>query len=41
LLFGEPEVHAERDEPRLRAVVQVALDAPQLRLRRLDCAGMG
>ena len=29
-LLGAAEVHAQRDEPRLRAVVQVALDAPQL-----------
>ena len=28
--LGAAEVHAERDEPRLRAVVQVALDPPQL-----------
>ena len=30
LLLGHAEAHAERDEPRLRAVVQVALDPPQL-----------
>ena len=41
LLLGQAEVHAERDEPRLRAVVQVALDAPQLGLGRLDRAGAG
>ena len=29
-LLGAAEVHGQRDEPRLRAVVQVALDAPQL-----------
>ncbi len=29
-LLGAAEVHAQRDEPGLRAVVQVALDAPQL-----------
>ena len=28
--LGPAEVHAQRDEPRLRAVVQVALDPPQL-----------
>ena len=28
LLLGEADIHPERDEPRLRAVVQVALDAP-------------
>ena len=39
LLLGQAEVHAERDEPRLRAVVQVALDAPQLGLGRLDGSG--
>ena len=33
-LLGAAEQHAQRDEPRLRAVVQVALDAAQL--RRLD-----
>ena len=39
LLLGEAEVHAERNEPRLRAVVQVALDAPQLGLLDVDRAG--
>ena len=29
-LLGAAELHAQRDEPRLRAVVQVALDPPQL-----------
>ena len=29
-VLGAAELHAERDEPRLRAVVQVALDPPQL-----------
>ena len=36
---ASPEVHAERNKPGLRAVVQVAFDATQLRLGRLDGAG--
>ena len=50
LLLRHPEAHAERDQPGLRAVVQVALDAAELgvllldraqagRLERLDAAG--
>ena len=39
LLLGHAEAHAERDEPRLRAVVQVALDPPQLRLLLVDRTG--
>jgi len=50
LLLGHPEAHAQRNQPRLGAVVQVALDAAQLgvlsldrtapaRLERLDAAG--
>ena len=34
-----PEAHRERDEPRLRAVVQVALDPLQLGRLRVDRAG--
>ena len=37
LLLGQAEAHAERDQPRLRAVVEVALDPAQL--RRLDVDG--
>ena len=36
-LLGAAELHAQRDEPRLGAVVQVALDPPQL--RGLDVQG--
>ena len=36
LLLRHAEVHPERDEPRLRAVVQVALDPPELRLLLVD-----
>ena len=36
LRLGEAERHRDRDEPLLRAVVQVALDPPPLRLGRLD-----
>ena len=32
----EPEVQRQRDEPRLRAVVEVALDAPPFAVGRLD-----
>ena len=39
LLLGHAEAHAERDEARLRAVVQVALDAAQLGLLLVDGAG--
>ena len=40
-LLGAPELHAQRDEPRLRAVVQVALDAPQLGGLDVEGAGAG
>ena len=39
LLLGHPDAHAECDETGLRAVVQVALDAPELRLLHVDRAG--
>src|SRR5262249_28293169 len=39
LLLGEADAHAERDEPCLCTVVQVALDPAQLRLLRVDRAG--
>ena len=39
LLLGEAEAHPERDEPGLRAVVEVALDPPQLGVLRVDGAG--
>ena len=43
LVLGQAERHRQRDEPRLRAVVQVALDPAQLlglgvRRRRRGCA---
>ena len=34
--LGAAELQRQRDQPRLRAVVQVALDAPQLRRLRVD-----
>ena len=37
-LLRQPEAHAERDEPGLRAVVQVALDAAELGVLILDRA---
>ncbi len=40
-LLGHAEVERERDQPRLRAVVQVALDALQLGGRGVDHAGAG
>jgi hypothetical protein len=36
LRLGQAEGHRDRDEPLLRAVVEVALDSPPLRFRRLD-----
>src|SRR5262249_57014945 len=39
LLLGEADAHAERDEPGLRSVVQVALDPAELGLLRTDGAG--
>ena len=39
LLLGHAEGHAQRDQPRLRAVVQVALDPAQLGLLRVHGAG--
>ncbi len=39
LLLGHPDAHAERDEPRLGAVVEVALDPAELRLLHVDRAG--
>ena len=36
LLLGHPDAHAERDEPRLRTVVEVALDPAQLGLLDVD-----
>ena len=36
LRLGEPERERQRDEPLLRAVVQVALEPPPLRVGRLD-----
>jgi hypothetical protein len=38
-LLCHAEVHAECDQPRLGAVVEVALDPPQLRLLDVDRAG--
>ena len=35
-LLGAPELHRQRDQPRLRAVVEVALDPPQLGGLHLD-----
>ena len=40
-LLGAAEAHSEGDEPRLRAVVQVALDPAQLRLLDVDGARAG
>ena len=40
-LLGHPEVQRERDEPRLRAVVQVALDALELGRGGVDGARAG
>ena len=39
LLLGHPEAHPERDEPRLRPVVEVALDAAELGVLRVHGAG--
>ena len=39
LLLGHPHAHAERDEPRLRAVVQVTLDPAQLGLLDVHRSG--
>ncbi len=39
LLLGHAKAHAERDESRLGAIVQVALDATQLGLLHVDGAG--
>ncbi len=39
LLLGHAEAHAERDEPRLRAVVEVTLDPAQLGLLHVDRSG--
>ena len=39
LLLGHAEAHPERDEPRLRAVVEVALDPAELGLLDVDRAG--
>ena len=41
LLLGHAEVHRQRDEPRLGAVVEVALDALQLGRLGIDGAGAG
>ena len=40
-LLGTAHEHAERDEPRLGAVVEVALDAPQLRRLHVEGAATG
>ena len=40
-LLGHAEVHGQRDQARLRAVVQVALDPPQVGGRRVDGARAG
>ena len=39
LLLGHPEAHAERDEPSLRTVVQVAFDPAQLGLLGVHRSG--
>ena len=41
LLQREPEVETERDQPLLRAVVEIALDPPPFLDRRVDRAGPG
>ena len=41
LLLGHAQAHAERHQPRLGAVVEVALDPPQLGLLDVDRAGPG
>ena len=41
LLLGHSEIHAERNQPCLCSVMQVALDAPQFRLLHVDGAGSG
>jgi hypothetical protein len=40
-LLGSPQLHGERDESRLRSVVQVALNPPQLRGLDIECAAAG
>ena len=40
-LLGHPEAHPQRHQPRLGAVVEVALDPPQLGLLLVDGARPG